>query len=190
MNRKSLLVVDDEPTILDSLFRDLTYANFDVTTAASGEEAIACINRGFYDLVVTDLALPGFDGFQVLAAAKERSPQIMVIILTAYGRLESAADSLRLGADDFLQKPCDTDELIYRITNCFLKQEILKKLAFYEKILPICPHCRKIRDDRGGYGEGRWCSLEDCYNKTIEVKIPHDCCPDCSAELMKSLPSR
>jgi ActR/RegA family two-component response regulator len=83
----------------------------------------------------------------------------MVIILTGYGNMESAVDALRLGADDFLQKPCDIEELRYRMANCFVKQDLERKVAFYETILPVCSWCRKIRDDRPKqHGLGNWYS--------------------------------
>ena len=116
MKKKSLLIVDDERTILNSLSRELTSAGFEVTTSASGEDALAGINSRIFDLVMTDLLMPKVDGFQVLKAAKKKGSQTMVIILTGYGAMESAIDALRLGADDFLPKPCNTDELIYRIS--------------------------------------------------------------------------
>ena len=191
MKKKSLLIVDDEQIILDSLARELTSAGLEVTTAASGEEAIARINTGLFDLVTTDLLMPGLDGFEVLKAAKQRSLQTIVIILTGNGAMESAIDALRLGADDFLQKPCDTDELLYRISNGFVKQELLRKIALYEDFLPVCSYCRKIRDVRqGGDGEGSWHSLEDYFSKTKGVSVSHGCCPDCFAEQMKTLLSR
>jgi DNA-binding response OmpR family regulator len=187
MKRKSLLIVDDELIILNSLSRELVSADLEVTTAASGEDAVAKINNGFYDLVMTDLMMPGIDGFQVLKAAKQRDLQIMVIILTGYGVMESAIDALRLGADDFLQKPCDTDELLYRISNCFVKQEMVRKIAIYENFLPVCCYCKKIRDDRQGeYGKGNWYSLEDYFSKTKGVDVSHGICPDCYAGLMKN----
>jgi YesN/AraC family two-component response regulator len=186
MKRKSLLIVDDELIILNSLSRELVSADLEVTTAASGEDAVAKINNGFFDLVMTDLMMPGIDGFQVLKAAKQRDLQIMVIILTGYGVMESAIDALRLGADDFLQKPCDTDELLYRISNCFVKQELLRKIAIYENFLPVCCYCKKIRDDQQGeYGKGKWYSLEDYFSKTKGVDVSHGICPDCYTELMK-----
>jgi DNA-binding NtrC family response regulator len=191
MKRKSLLIVDDEQIILDSLARELTSARLEVSTAASGEEAVARINTGLFDLVTTDLLMPGLDGFEVLKAAKQRSLQTIVIILTGNGAMESAIDALRLGADDFLQKPCDTDELLYRISNGFVKQELLRKIALYEDFLPVCSYCRRIRDDRhGGHGEGSWHSLEDYFSKTKGVSVSHGCCPDCYAEQIKTLHSR
>ncbi len=99
MKKKSLLIVDDEQIILDSLARELTSAGLEVTTAASGEEAVARITTGLFDLVTTDLLMPGLDGFEVLKAAKQRSLQTIVIILTGNGAMESAIDALRLGEE-------------------------------------------------------------------------------------------
>jgi CheY-like chemotaxis protein len=172
MKRKSLLVVDDEPTILHALSRDLECTGAKVTTAASGEEAIAKINNNYFDLVKT---------------AKQKNLQTMVIILTGYGAMESAVDALRLGADDFLQKPCDTEELLYRISNCLMKQELQRKLTWYENLLPVCCYCKKIREDRKGmHGQGNWYSLENYFSKTKGVNVSHGCCPDCYAEQRKN----
>lgn len=189
--RKSILLVDDEHVILQSLSRDLASAdrNLAVTVAASGEEAIAKINAGSFDLVMTDLMMPGLDGFQVLKACKQKDAQTMVIIFTGYADLDAAVDALRLGADDFLQKPCDSDELLYRISNCFAKQDLQRKVALYENILPICCYCKKIRNDRqqDEQGKGSWYSLEEYFNAVKKVRISHGCCPDCFAKEMQKL---
>jgi YesN/AraC family two-component response regulator len=194
MKRKSILLVDDEQIILDTLARDLTSdtLKFDVSLAASGEEAIARINADIFDLVVTDLIMPGLDGFQVLKAAKQKDPHTMVIVLTGYADLDAAVDSLRLRADDFLQKPCDFDELLYRISNCFVKQGLQRQLTFYEKILPVCAYCRKIRDDRQaepGQG-GHWYILEE-YLRTVKgANVSHGCCPECFEKQMTDIANR
>ena len=191
--RKSILLVDDEHVILQSLSRDLASAdrNFDVTVAASGEDAIAMINAGRFDLVLTDLMMPGLDGFQVLKACKAKNTQTIAIILTGYADLDSAVDALRLGADDFLQKPCDSDELLYRISNCFAKQDLQRRVAFFEEILPICCYCKKIRDDQQGeQGKGSWYSLEEYFDAVKKVRITHGCCPDCFAKEMQKLTPR
>jgi DNA-binding response OmpR family regulator len=181
--RKSVLIVDDEPTILNSLSRELTIAGLQVSMAAGGEEAISRITTGFFDLVTTDLLMPGVDGFQVLETAKQKAGHTMVIILTGHGAMESAIAALRLGADDFLQKPCDTDELLYRISNCFEKQELLKKIAVYENFLSVCCYCRRIRGDgQGGHTKDRWYSLEDYFTEMKGISVSHGCCPDCYDE--------
>jgi DNA-binding response OmpR family regulator len=121
----SILFVDDEKLIRNSFARELRAEGFTVTAVASGSEAIDEVERTRYDLVVTDLMMPGIDGFGVLKAVKEIVPKTCVIILTGYGDTESANDALRLGADDFTLKPCEVDELISRIRSCLEKQSLL-----------------------------------------------------------------
>ena len=179
MKGKSILVVDDERTILDCLSRDLRSAGLEVTTAKDGEEAIAKINSSFFDLVTTDLLMPVGDGFQVVKAAKQLDPQTMVIVLTGNESVEAAVNAFQLGADDFVQKPCDSDELLCRISNCIEKQELLKKIGRYEKLLPAWCHCEKMRNDKNGP-----------FQKSKGANVSHTCrCPECYAEQIKfSLP--
>jgi len=180
MEQKSILLVDDERLILHSLSRDLAYENFAVTAASSGEEGIARIDDKYFDLVITDLLMPGIDGFQVLEAAKRRNMLTMVIILTGHADKKASVDALRLDADDFIEKPCDTDELLYRISNCFCKQDVQKKNVFHENIIMVCCYCNKIRCDRQGViDKGHWCQVGE-YLAAIQCgEISHGCCPDC-----------
>ena len=160
-----------------------------MSIASSGEKAIATINNNCFDLVVTDLLMPGLDGFQVLKATKRKDSQTMVIILTGYADVESAVDALRFGADDFLQKPCDPDELLDRISNCFAKQELLKNGTLQQKPLPVCCYCKKIRDDRSSHaGAGGWYHLEEYFYKARGLHVTHGCCPDCFAEQLHKIP--
>lgn len=188
MKRKSILLVDDEKFILASLSRELTKENFEVTTAANGEKALDKIYTKSFDLVITDLRMPGINGLQVLATTKQKNPQTLVIVLTGYADLESSIEALRFGADDFLQKPCDTEELLFRIENCFTKQRLQKKVAMYENFLPVCSYCRKIRDDRPGQeGTNNWYNLEEYFSKDKGFSVSHGCCPDCFSKQMKKL---
>jgi len=123
MGNTQILLVDDEKIILNSLSRELKTNNFAVTTAESGEEAVAKLKSDTYDLVVTDLKMEGMDGIEVLKHAKQIRPDAAVIILTGHGDLNSAIDAVRFGADDYLLKPCDIDELLFRISNCLEKKE-------------------------------------------------------------------
>jgi len=188
VERKSILLVDDERVILESLGKELAYENLEVTLAASGEEAVAKIENGNFDLVVTDLIMPGLDGFQVLKAAKKKNTQTMVIILTGYADLKACTDALRLGADDFLEKPCEVDELMFRISNSIIKQDLLRKVEIYENFLPVCSYCKKIRDDQTGeQGNGNWYNLEDYLIKVKGVYASHGICPACLAQEIKKI---
>ena len=133
----SILFVDDEKLIRNSFARDLRTEGFNVTTASNGIEALAALQQSEneYDLVITDLRMPELDGFGVLEAVKQRTPQTSVIILTGYGDMRSAIDALRLGADDFALKPCEFDELTFRIRRCLEKRSFLQTLAVQKKQL-------------------------------------------------------
>jgi len=127
-NTKSILLVDDEEIILDSISWVLKKNNFEVTTAQNGQQAIEILRIRRFDLVVTDLLMAGLDGVAVLKAAKSIHPDIGVIILTGYGDVGSAVRTLQLGADDYLQKPCDVDELMNKARRSFEKQDLVARL--------------------------------------------------------------
>jgi len=133
--RTSILFVDDEEVIRKSLSRELQLEGFEIIAVASGDEALNRLESRNFDLVITDLMMPGLDGFGVLKAAKRLAPITSVIILTGYGDMHSAIDALRLGADDFTIKPCEVEELVFRIRRCLDKQNLIKKLSLQNKRL-------------------------------------------------------
>ena len=128
MEMSTILVVDDDPLVLSGIAKNLEVSGYMVATAGNGEEAFSLLNRGAFDLVMTDLMMTPVDGMEVLKKAKELFPDIMVIILTGYGDLYSAIDALRYGADDYLIKPCELNEIRYRISRCLEKLALKRKL--------------------------------------------------------------
>lgn len=143
MKKKTILLVDDEMTVLKSLCRDLKSEGYEVLTAESGEKAIEVMERAPVDLIVTDLMMQGLDGFQVLKYSKEIAPGRSVIILTGQGDIRSAINALRLGAADYLLKPCDVDELLFRIDRCLEKQNLVEELQVQKQILLAEVEARK-----------------------------------------------
>jgi response regulator RpfG family c-di-GMP phosphodiesterase len=116
MGRPSrVLVVDDDEFALQSIAIALEGESYQVVTATGGSEAIDLLYQGPFDLVLTDLKMPGTDGLEVLRRAREIAPEAMVLILTGYASVESAVEALREGAHDYLVKPCSTDELRLKI---------------------------------------------------------------------------
>lgn len=180
MLNKKILLVDDEESILNSFRKDFEHEGYQVTTAASGEEAIKKLQNKHFDLVVTDLAMSGLDGIEVLQEAKKQDPEIGTMILTGYGDMTSAIEALRMGADDYLLKPYDSDELLLRAARFLEKQEAFRKVKMYENILPICMYCKNIRDDSGTErGEGKWLRLEAYFHQKRGTGFSHGCCPEC-----------
>ncbi len=187
MKTKTILLVDDEEIILDSLGRDLDSEGYSVTKVASGEKALTYIGDIHYDLVITDLVMGGINGVRVLQEAKETNPETVVFILTGYGDMTSAIEALRLGADDYLLKPCDTEELLIRIGRCLEKQDTLKKVKIYEGILPVCCVCGVIRDDTGvEHGKGQWMKVDEFIHRKTTAEVSHTYCPICYEIALKS----
>ena len=181
---KRILVVDDEPVILKSLQVNLRREGYDVDTAESGNVAMDKLANNDYDILLTDLMMEGMSGLELMAAAKEQTPRLEVIILTGYGDLRSAVEALRLGAADYLLKPCNNEELFLRISNCMEKREMRRKLAFYENILPLCSVCKKIRNDEGcEHGKGQWQTMEEYLKNKTGLEISHGMCPKCADAL-------
>jgi DNA-binding response OmpR family regulator len=107
------MVVDDEAVTRVSLLDALRLEGYDVATAASGEEAISLLNkRGPFDLVVLDLKMPGMDGLEVAERIHASSADTVVILLTAFGTMETAIEAVRKGAHDYLLKPCPLPEIL------------------------------------------------------------------------------
>jgi len=112
--KERILVVDDEASIRTVLHHILR-RRYQVDTAESGEAAIEKLKNGAYDLILLDLKLGETSGLDVLAAARKQDPDIIVIILTAYGTLDSAVEALRLGAFDYIFKPAAPELLRQRV---------------------------------------------------------------------------
>ena len=188
MRDKSIMLVDDEEIILNSIGKNLRLQNYDVTLANSGEKAISLLNSSQFDMLVTDLSMPAIDGIQVLKEAKKINSLTAVIILTGYCDMASAIDALRLGADDYLSKPCDPDELIIRIKRCFEKQQAFRKVKLYENILTVCMYCKNIRDDTGtGQGKRNWLKLEKYLQNKCGIAMSHTFCPQCQKQAKKDM---
>lgn len=108
-----ILVVDDEATTRISLAELLRLEGYDVSIAASGEDALEVIDRNPpFDLMVLDIKMPGMDGLQLTEAVQRRSPDTVIILLTAFGTLETAIQALRRGAHDYLLKPCPVSQIL------------------------------------------------------------------------------
>jgi DNA-binding NtrC family response regulator len=110
-----VLIVDDEEKFSEPLAERLTLRDYDVTTSQTGEDAIAKIKKYNYDVVVLDVLMPGMSGIETLGAIKKIKPLTEVIMLTGHATVESAIEGMKLGATDFLMKPCETEDLVSKI---------------------------------------------------------------------------
>ncbi len=181
MRKYSILFVDDDPFVTKATGGLLEAKGYGVTTAESGEKAIELLENAAFDLVITDLVMGSIDGIDVLKRAKEIHPEIMVMILTGFGDMASAIEALRSDADDYFLKPCESEEIYFRVSKCLEKLELKRKLKLYENILPVCCVCKKIRDDTGMVPRtGEWIQMEDYIRDIAKVEITTTFCPECA----------
>ena len=186
--RYGILVVDDEELVRKTLGLDLEDEGYNVTLAQNGEEAIKKIGEDDFDMIISDLMMEGIGGLQVLKEAKKKSPHILTLVLTGYGSLTSAIDALRLNASDYMLKPYDKTELYMRVSGCFEKSELQKKLTFYENILPMCSICKKVRDDSGRIEDkGSWVNVDTYLVKESKLNISHVYCGECQKKMKKDV---
>ncbi|MBI3456733.1 MAG: sigma-54-dependent Fis family transcriptional regulator [Candidatus Rokubacteria bacterium] len=123
-----LLVVDDERLIRWSLEQTLAKSGYEVSTVATGEAALTAVREDPPDLILLDLKLPDIDGLQVLRQVKELSPQIQVLIMTAYADVGTAVEAMKLGAYDYLTKPIDFESLAVTVRNALEASQLRRKV--------------------------------------------------------------
>jgi len=125
--------VDDEREFVEALSERLVIRDYHVTMSFSGEDAIDKVKNYLYDVVILDVAMPGKDGIETLREIKSIKPLTEVIILTGHRITETAIEGMRLGAYDFLLKPCETHKLISKINKAYNQKEKRKRESSQQK---------------------------------------------------------
>jgi DNA-binding NtrC family response regulator len=120
----NVLLVDDEVEFLETLVKRMKKRNVKVVGVKSGEEALEFLSQNPLDVVVLDVRMPGMDGIETLREIKKRHPLVEVIMLTGHANMEVAVQGMELGAFDYLMKPMDIDELLYKVQDAQKKKSI------------------------------------------------------------------
>ncbi|MFZ3208610.1 MAG: sigma-54 dependent transcriptional regulator [Geobacteraceae bacterium] len=158
MRKIRILVVDDEHLIRWSLEQNLKKQGYEVVTAASGEDALRLVRDEQPDLVLLDIQLPGINGLEVLEKIKEIDEEIIVVMVTAHGGLETAINAMRLGAYDYINKPFNLDEMAIVIKKALetsdLRREVAQLRSEHKKIGPpniigASKHMKNVLDMMG-----------------------------------------
>ncbi len=158
-----LLLVDDEESLRSVVAERLIDEGFEVVQAANGESAIAALDGFAFDVIVSDLRLPGIDGRQVIDAALTRYPGIVAIVVTGYGTVKDAVDVIKRGAADFIAKPFQFDELMHVLTSALEQRRLKSENAYLHQQL----------DERFGLGSmvGRSAPMRALF-QLIETVAP------------------
>lgn len=196
-----ILVVDDEKSIRDSLSMILSDEGYEVNSAADGEEALKLINDENFDVIISDIKMPGVDGMELLSKASKVSPETFFIIMTAYASVNTAVEALRHGAFDYLIKPVEFDDLLIRvkrlldykqlsIENKMLKQRTIEEGDFshiigksepmkkiFELIKQVAPTNSNVLIS-GKSGTGKELAAKAIHNNSLrrdQIFLPINC---------------
>lgn len=163
--RGSVLIVDDESYVRDSLATVLERHGFEVRTAESGDRALAEHELEGLDVLVTDLKMPGMDGSELLAEVVEREPNLPVVVLTGHGTVSSAVECMRAGAAEYLLKPVQPEEMILILERVMKEASQRRELDYLRS------------DGRAGRSEGDPIGESDAWKEVVElveVVAPND----------------
>jgi len=139
-----ILLVDDEEQFVQALSERLTLRGYDVTTSLSGEDALEKLKHYNYEVVILDVAMPGLDGVTTLREIKKFKPLTEVIMLTGHATVETAIEGMKLGAADYLVKPCDTEELMAKINKAHQKKAGTEERIREAKVKDIISSPRSV----------------------------------------------
>jgi len=128
--KNRILIIEDDKRLREVLKKILDRAGFEVGISGDGAGGIADIKQDFYDIALTDLKMPGMDGMEVLKTIKKISPQTYVVIMTAYGTIDSAVQAVKNGAFDYITKPFKTEEILVVIQKALEDRDLRKKIRY------------------------------------------------------------
>jgi DNA-binding NtrC family response regulator len=137
MKGSKILLVDDEVVFTTNMSKLLTNRGYRVTAVNGGDSAIQALEKDNFDVVVLDLKMPGMDGLTTLKEIKKLGLFTETLILTGHGSIDSALEAIKLGAYDYLTKPCEIDELVNKIERAWEKKDGAEQQDMQEKIQKV-----------------------------------------------------
>ena len=111
MAKPKLLLVDDDKNALDGLVKILTHDGYPVSGVLSGYEALSLLSKKNFDIIVTDMKLPGIGGLSLIHEIRKKEESVAIVVITAYSSVKTAVEAIKCGADDYLTKPINIEEL-------------------------------------------------------------------------------
>lgn len=127
MDRCRLLIVEDDEALAELLGEYLADSDYDITVFHRGDEALEALKSDHFDLILTDIVMPGADGLSILAAAKGEPDKTLVVLMTGYSGIEDAIHAVEKGAYDFVSKPFQLPEIRVRLDNAARYQQLLRR---------------------------------------------------------------
>lgn len=177
-----ILMADDDSVSRTVLRATLRALGHQVLEAADGSEAWSILEEQEVPLVISDWLMPKVDGLELCRRIRRRrhSKYVYVIILTAAGGKDAYLEGMKAGADDFITKPFDGDQLAARIRVAERVLNLQSQIKQLAGLLPICSYCKKVRDD-----QDYWQQLEVFLCDHTDAQFSHGICPGCYETIVK-----
>jgi sigma-B regulation protein RsbU (phosphoserine phosphatase) len=186
-NAITVLVADDDPVSSAQLSAVVQGAGYQVNAVGNGRQAWDVVRGARVPIVVSDWYMPELDGPELCRRIRARrdAPYTYFILVTSRGGKQQYLAGMQAGADDFITKPVDPDELRARLTVAERILGLRRELHQLEGLLPICSYCKRIRDDHD-----EWKTLEDYIEQHFATQFSHGICPDCYAQHVQPMLDR
>jgi sigma-B regulation protein RsbU (phosphoserine phosphatase) len=174
-----ILIAEDDPILRQLLEKKFELWGHEVMVTNNGQEAWEMLQSENIRFLIADWMMPVMDGLELCQRIRsERSSYVYIILLTGKDRKEDAVKGLDAGADDYIRKPFEWDELRARIRAGERILGLLDKVKALSGLLPICASCKKIRDDKG-----HWQNVETYIRERSDTEFTHGYCPECARKL-------
>jgi sigma-B regulation protein RsbU (phosphoserine phosphatase) len=174
-----ILIAEDDPILRQLLEKKFELWGHEVLVTNNGQEAWDMLQSQNIRFLIADWMMPVMDGLELCQRIRsERSSYVYIILLTGKDRKEDAVKGLDAGADDYIRKPFEWDELRARIRAGERILGLLDRVKALSGLLPICASCKKIRDDKG-----HWQNVETYIRERSDTEFTHGYCPECAKKL-------
>lgn len=187
MTQHNVLIIDKDSQALFAVSRILEKTGFNVTMAISGISGMEFIKSSSFSLILSEVFLDDADGLSILEAARNATPDTMVVFQTAANDPVLREKAFRLGADDYLFKPYQSEELLFRVKKCIENREIRRRLKRRNSYVIGCCVCKKFRIDGDGTGRSKWVEIEDFMNTEMNIPLSSTYCPECARSVQEEL---
>jgi len=177
-----ILIAEDEGVSRVVLGTKLRELGHEVLEAHDGTEAWSIFEKEHPRIIITDWMMPGMDGGELseLVRAQVDQPYTYIIVLTSLSGKGSYLEAMDAGADDFLTKPVDMDELTARLKVAERVLALQTEVQLMQQLLPICMYCKKIRDKEASWeDQANWQDLESYVAQQVGIRLSHGICKEC-----------
>ena len=180
----NILIADDDSTSRIVLSATLKKLGHEVTVAKSGDEALAVFDKVNVPILISDMVMPGLDGLELCRRVRtlNRPRYTYIILLTSVGGKHGFLVGMKAGADDFINKPFDEDQLAARLGVAERILSLQTEVKQLSGLLPICSYCKKVRDD-----QNYWQQVESYIAERTDAKFTHSYCPDCMKKALSEV---